>query len=170
MLENDFNKFFMNLALEQGKKCTSTATAYNVGAVLVNATVTSTTDVQKLINQKLVFTGYSRELPGNTHAEQVCLMKHEKSRLPLSDYILFTTMEPCTERLSGKLPCAQNIIDRQGKHLNIIKLVMACKEPPHFVNGKGISVLQKFGLSIQRLDQQFEIQALSLNSHVLKEQ
>ena len=161
-----FDDFFMELALDLAHQCIPTTTAFNVGAVLVDTRVRSIDSLDKLISDKLIFTGYSRELPGNTHAEQVCLMKHEKSQLPISDYILYTTMEPCTERLSGNITCTQNILNRQGNQLNIIKLVIGCAEPVHFVKHQGIGALQDIGIGIQRLIK-YEKQSLSVNANVL---
>eukprot|EP00835_Amoeboradix_gromovi_P003791 NODE_264_length_12431_cov_0.389556.p4 type:complete len:166 gc:universal NODE_264_length_12431_cov_0.389556:7697-8194(+) len=162
------NEFFMELSLKCANKCKSTSTAYNVGAVLVHSTVvfTEDLDVNDLEGRNLLFTGYSRELPGNTHAEQVCLLKHGKCNLLLQDYILYTTMEPCSERLSGKLPCAQNIIDSHGKQLNITKVYVACSEPSNFVYAKGISLLQQFGIKVEILSQYRE-PALLVNKHIV---
>ncbi|KAG2734651.1 hypothetical protein G9P44_002657 [Scheffersomyces stipitis] len=91
---------FMELSLEMANKCDETQTQYNVGAVLVN-------------RGKVLATGHSRELPGNTHAEQCALEKYfeetGKREIPKGTEI-YTTMEPCTLRLSGNIPCADRII------------------------------------------------------------
>lgn len=91
-------KKFMELALEEAKKCGETETQYNVGAVLV-------------YKGRVLETGHTRELPGNTHAEQCALEKFHKSGKSLPKGTeLYTTMEPCTYRNSGNLPCADRII------------------------------------------------------------
>src|SRR5262249_40128152 len=84
----------------------------------------------------ILTSGYSRELPGNTHAEQVCIEKfnslleqHELPHQPESGYFLYTTMEPCTERLSGNQPCVDRIIDF-GK---VSTVYVGCREPSTFI-------------------------------------
>lgn len=78
----------MDLAILEARKCVSVSTAYNVGAIL-------------LLSNKNIITGYSRELIGNTHAEQCCIMKAVGQ--DLTNSIMYTTMEPCNERLSGNV-------------------------------------------------------------------
>lgn len=96
---------FMELALEMANKCGETQTQYNVGAVLVH-------------RGEVLATGHSRELPGNTHAEQCALEKYFESTgtrdVPEGTEI-YTTMEPCTLRLSGNLPCVDRILQTKIK-------------------------------------------------------
>ena len=54
---------FMKMAIEEAEKCGETQTQFNVGCVLVH-------------NGQVISTGHSRELPGNTHAEQCALEKY----------------------------------------------------------------------------------------------
>ena len=54
---------FMEMAIEEAEKCGETQTQFNVGCVLVH-------------NGQVISTGHSRELPGNTHAEQCALEKY----------------------------------------------------------------------------------------------
>ncbi|ANB12445.1 bifunctional DRAP deaminase/tRNA pseudouridine synthase RIB2 [Sugiyamaella lignohabitans] len=97
---NEVHLPFMKMALEEAKKCEPTETAFSVGAVLVK-------------DGKVLETGYSRELPGNTHAEQCALekyyAKHGTTDVPAGT-VIYTTMEPCSERLSGNLPCVDRIL------------------------------------------------------------
>lgn len=99
------NRKFMELALENANKCGETQTQFNVGAVLVNS-------------GEVLETGYSRELPGNTHAEQCALEKYFKKvgkrEVPEGTEI-YTTMEPCSMRLSGNLPCVDRILQTSIK-------------------------------------------------------
>lgn len=109
---------FMKLAIEEAEKCGETQTQYNVGAVLVN-------------NGAVISTGHSREIPGNTHAEQCALEKYfEKEglrELPEGTE-LYTTMEPCSLRLSGNLPCVDRILNTCIK-----SVFVGVKEPATFV-------------------------------------
>ncbi|KAK9367786.1 cytidine deaminase-like protein [Lipomyces kononenkoae] len=100
---------YMALALEQAKKCVPTPTAFCVGAVIVLPNGASGNTTNKDI---IISTGYSRELPGNTHAEQCSLDKlTDDTRPQPKSAVLYSTMEPCSERLSGNLPCVDRIID-----------------------------------------------------------
>lgn len=120
----------LQLALEEAKKCTPSSTAFCVGALLVNA------------GGNILSTGYSRELPGNTHAEQVCLQKLGFRRLPAGS-ACYTTMEPCSERLSGNKPCVDNLIEA-----GVEKVYMGVKEPDTFVKCVGVDKLQEAGIEV----------------------
>lgn len=118
---------YMEYALEQAQKSPPRPTNFRVGAVLLDACTNT-----------IVATGYSLELPGNTHAEQTFMKVAEMhniaeeaigKRLP-ENTVLYTTMEPCNKRLSGNLTCVERIL-RLG---NAIKTVyVGIKEPEKFV-------------------------------------
>lgn len=121
----DPSRDFMALALECAKECGETQTQFNVGAVLV-------------LDGEVLETGRSRELPGNTHAEQCALEKYftktGKREVPPGTEI-YTTMEPCSLRLSGNLPCVDRILDTPIK-----TCFVGVREPETFVQnntGKG---------------------------------
>ena len=108
----------LQLALDEARKCSPTRTAFGVRALLVSPT------------GAILSTGYSRELPGNIHAEQCALDKLSASGAPLpDDTVLYTPMEPCSERLSGNLPCVDRII-AAGK---IRTVYVGVKEPTTFI-------------------------------------
>lgn len=113
-------KKYMSLAIEEAKKSEPTETAFCVGALLVNS-------------GKILSTGFSRELPGNTHAEQCALDKYfEKNN---TDSVppgteLYTTMEPCSLRLSGNQPCLERVLGQKG---NISTVFVGVMEPGTFV-------------------------------------
>ena len=126
---------FMTLALTHAEKCIGNATAFCVGAVLVDSSL-------------ILATGYSREHPGNTHAEQVCIAKLLSGAVttipqvegPEKEYDLYTTMEPCSKRLSGNIPCTDLIVqynaseERREKGLGRIRRVyVGVREPVTFV-------------------------------------
>lgn len=118
---------YMELALEMANKCGETQTQFNVGAVLVN-------------NGEVLATGHSRELPGNTHAEQCALEKYFEQtgtrEVPVGSEI-YTTMEPCSLRLSGNLPCVDRILET-----NIKTCFVGVVEPDIFVkNNSGYTKL-----------------------------
>ncbi|KAK3995859.1 cytidine deaminase-like protein [Cladorrhinum sp. PSN332] len=123
------HKAYMQLALEQAKKSPPKPTNYRVGAVIVDSST-----------NEILATGYTLELPGNTHAEQCCFLKlaekhgvseeNLKHVLPADDLVLYTTVEPCSKRLSGNLPC----VERVKRLAGCIKTVyVGILEPETFV-------------------------------------
>jgi pyrimidine deaminase RibD-like protein len=137
----------MKLAIEQSKLCKPSEGAYSVGACLYSSSGT------------LLSTGYSRELPGNTHAEQCCFMKLKED---CQGGTMYTTMEPCTIRLSGQVGCTQRIID-----YGVARVVFGVKEPPNFVDCQGIGILQQSGVKVVHLDE-YTDECLAVNTHLVK--
>jgi pyrimidine deaminase RibD-like protein len=118
----------MEYALEQARLSPPAPTKFCVGAVLVDAE-----------KNAILSTGYSMELPGNTHAEQCCITKvAQRHNLPEErigevlpkNTVLYTTMEPCNKRLSGNRTCVEGILMLN----DAIKVVyVGIKEPETFV-------------------------------------
>lgn len=125
----DPHRRYMELALEEARKCDGTEAAFSVGALLVK-------------DGDILSTGYSRELPGNTHAEQCALEKYYAAnnvRDVPEGTIIYTTMEPCSERLSGNLPCVDRILGS-----NIKTVFVGVLEPTTFIaNNVGKDKLSK---------------------------
>ncbi|RLV95193.1 Bifunctional protein RIB2 [Spathaspora sp. JA1] len=120
---------FMIRAIQEAGKCGETQTQFNVGAVLVNS-------------GEILSTGHSRELEGNTHAEQCALEKYftktGSRALPIGTEI-YTTMEPCSLRLSGNLPCVDRILET-----NIKTCFVGVVEPDTFVkNNTSVNKLRE---------------------------
>ncbi|PVU89381.1 hypothetical protein BB561_005382 [Smittium simulii] len=147
---------FMRMAIEQAQKCISVGGAYNVGAVIV-----------RNHDQKVISMGYSRELPGNTHAEECALQKLMKEteqvyNVDLSDCSMYTTMEPCSTRLSGKLGCVHRLIDS-----GIPILYYSVAEPPNFVKCTGLQIAKDAGISVIHVSSPgIEAATASLNAHI----
>lgn len=123
---------YMRLAISLAEKSTPKSTNFRVGAVLVDETT-----------NQILSTGYTLELPGNTHAEQCCLDKFGQLMgvldaglgpiLP-AGAVLYTTMEPCDRRASGNVPCTERILQTKTGQAGGIKTVyLGVTEPKKFV-------------------------------------
>jgi tRNA pseudouridine synthase 8/2,5-diamino-6-(5-phospho-D-ribitylamino)-pyrimidin-4(3H)-one deaminase len=136
----EHSKKYMALAIDEAKKSEPTPTAFCVGALLVNS-------------GKILATGYSRELPGNTHAEQCALEKYftenKVDEVPPGTE-LYTTMEPCSLRLSGNEPCLDRVIKQNG---NISSVFVGVMEPSTFVkNNVSYDKLTNAGINYIKVD------------------
>ncbi|KAK0617227.1 cytidine deaminase-like protein [Immersiella caudata] len=143
-IQPDDHESYMRLALELAQKSPPKPTNYRVGAVLVD-----------LNTNAILATGYTLELSGNTHAEQCCLMKlaqehgvneEDLARVLPSHMALYTTVEPCSKRLSGNLPCTERVRRLAGS-LRIV--YVGVSEPETFVShNTGKQLLQDSGISV----------------------
>lgn len=105
-------------------------------------------------------TGYSRELPGNTHAEanalakaralsseELCTLFPLTPTLTLADALasadVYTTLEPCSVRTSGLGPCADALITA-----NIKRCFIGVGEPDDFVQCEGAQRLKNAGIDV----------------------
>jgi pyrimidine deaminase RibD-like protein len=148
---------YTTLAILEAKKCTPVETAFNVGAILVSSSgKILSTGFHHSSNSK----GYSRELPGNTHAEQCCLLKLSYLA-SAKGATIYSTMEPCGERLSGNPTCALGIRDA-----GISRVVIGVKEPDNFISStSGLKVLMDAGIEIEYCEELREA-CLALNRHL----
>lgn len=140
--KQDANLYYLRLCLDEAKKSPPKPSNFCVGALLLDTRSKPPT---------VLCTGYTLELPGNTHAEQNCFSKlavlhnlpeEQVGDVMTGDVVLFTTMEPCWVRLSGNLPCVQRIV-RAG----IKTVVSGVREPEKFVGeNEGRKVLEEAGV------------------------
>ncbi|KAG0367799.1 DRAP deaminase [Gamsiella multidivaricata] len=198
-----FHIHFMKLAIEQANLSVPVPSGYCVGAVLVQETHPDPdSDLPQEDRFRVVTTGYSRELPGNTHAEEVCLIKLAalkaeeaeeerdsaveplgpmalKRRLSATGaasvvahqmhkqrqgWIMYSTMEPCSTRLSGNRSCSELLIES-----HVRKVYVGVREPDHFVKMVvGVENMVKQGIEVTLIPG-FEEQCLAPNRHVLQQ-
>ncbi|KAJ8609935.1 hypothetical protein MRB53_038873 [Persea americana] len=128
-MNSDQDRYYMQLALNEAKKSPPKATNFCVGAVLVS--------------KKFEITGFTLEMPGNTHAEQSAFLKLaaevgvEEEQLGdhlLDDTVLYTTMEPCNKRSVGNMPCVDRILRLKNKNGQAIcRVCVGVSEPETFV-------------------------------------
>ncbi|ORY54282.1 cytidine deaminase-like protein [Leucosporidium creatinivorum] len=124
----------MRLALDEAKKSVPTPTAFCVGCIITSSSGT------------ILSSGYSRELEGNTHAEQCALTKlgsPEAAAPFLEGASIYTTMEPCSLRLSGYMPCVQRVLQT-----SIQNVYIGVQEPSDFVECEGTRLLRECGRQV----------------------
>ncbi len=136
-------------AIELSKQCPPAET-FNVGCLVLNA------------EGKLVASGFSRERDGGVHAEETALAKVDEDRLLVEGGTLYSTLEPCHPRLSGKTSCTQHIINHK-----IRRVVYAAKEPKFFVVCKGAETLTERGIEVIHL-QELEELVQEINVHIFR--
>ncbi|KAB8260907.1 DRAP deaminase [Aspergillus pseudonomiae] len=149
------HKAYMEYALEKARLSPPAPTKFCVGAVLVDAD-----------RNEILSTGYSMELPGdrpgdpgNTHAEQCCLIKiaerykvteEELGTVLPKNTILYTTMEPCSKRLSGNRTCTERIL-RLASRIRVV--YVGIKEPGVFIaENIGRSILEDAGVEVKYVE------------------
>ncbi|GFF31579.1 hypothetical protein IFM46972_03267 [Aspergillus udagawae] len=149
------HKAYMEYAIEKARLSPPAPTKFCVGAVLVDAD-----------KNEILSTGYSMELPGDrpgdpgyTHAEQCCFTKvAERYNIPEDQLgevlpkntVLYTTMEPCNERLSGNRTCVDRILSLKGA----VKVVyVGIKEPETFIGQNlGRKMLEDGGVVVEHVE------------------
>ncbi|KAJ7109449.1 cytidine deaminase-like protein [Mycena epipterygia] len=144
----------MRRALAEAHNCEPTPTAFCVGCVLAVSWPSEHS------NPTIVSTGYSRELPGNTHAEANALAKlvsltaaqiqalfPGSSPPDIHDILprldVYTTMEPCSVRTSGLSPCVDALIAA-----GVRRCLIGVAEPPVFVKCEGAQKLKDAGIDV----------------------
>ncbi len=147
MNASDLDQKIMKKAVELSRKCPRSTTAFSVGCIITDAEGT------------ILAEGYSREINDSIHAEEVALDKLPPAT-PTDGLVLYSTMEPCSIRKSGKTACCTHIIAR-----NIKRVVFGVREPATFVDCKGIATLQDQGIEVIELPD-FNEQILEINRHL----
>jgi pyrimidine deaminase RibD-like protein len=137
----------MQYALSLADNSPPKPTNFRVGAILV-----------RLKDGHISAQGYTLELPGNTHAEECCLLKlaqeqsttEEKLAETITEpHVLYTTVEPCYKRLSGKLPCLERVIRQKSW---IKKVYVGVQEPETFVGqNPGRKILEDAGVDVSHV-------------------
>jgi pyrimidine deaminase RibD-like protein len=120
---------WLHAAHSLSKKCIPNATAFCVGAVIVDK------------NGNEIGTGYSRENGDRKHAEEIAIEKVLSEKEKLMGATLYSSLEPCGERLSGKKTCVERIIES-----GITRVVFGAYEPSTFVTGEGEEFLKRAGI------------------------
>ena len=136
-------------AVDLARNCTPCDTAFSVGAVIV-----SPEGVE-------ISRGFSRETEARAHAEEVAIAKALAAGKSLTGATLYSSMEPCSQRVSGRQSCCQRIID-----CGISRVVYCLDEPPIFVVGQGVKLLRDAGIEVVRIESARDA-VRAVNRHIL---
>ncbi|MDP3148155.1 MAG: ATP-binding protein [Ignavibacteria bacterium] len=129
---------FMEMAVGEMKKSISehdNKPDPKVGAVLVSSD-----------GRELVEVAHRGEIRSGDHAEFILLDKKLRTK-PLTDYILYTTLEPCVERNPPKSACVERTVNARIK-----KVFIGIQDPHPSVAGEGIKILNKHKIDVEFFD------------------
>jgi riboflavin biosynthesis pyrimidine reductase/pyrimidine deaminase RibD-like protein len=124
---------FLRWAIELSRQCPPSATAFSVGAVVVDET------------GEVLATGYSREQEDHDHAEEVALRKLGRDPR-LRHATLYSSLVPCGARASRPVTCVQHILAA-----GIPRVVYAWDEPALFTVGDGDDQLRAAGVTVTEI-------------------
>lgn len=105
-------------------------------------------------------TGYRGELNTGDHAEFTVLEKKLQG-IGLEDSVIYTTLEPCTNRGPGKISCAERIIKAGVKRVFIGDLDLDDR-------GRGYQKLADSKIAVQLFDDDFVQEIRELNSFFIE--
>lgn len=178
---NNAHLKMMLAALQEADHCEAVTTAFSVGCVIAAASASLEQPTEPLagvdvLEPHALFTGFSRELPGNTHAEECALEKlvrycgrtpemrssqavaQAAGNAPL-ELIMYTTMEPCSERLSGNAPCVDRILRFNDKP-PVTTAAWLAKAAQAALPGHGTSSLEHADRTLRPLRIQLVVQGV----------
>ncbi|PWU03284.1 MAG: dCMP deaminase [Candidatus Melainabacteria bacterium] len=118
-------------AIDLSRRCPLSQKAFCVGAIIIGA------------KGDLISTGFSRERNPREHAEETAINKAIEQRTDLTAATIYTSLEPCSPRLSGSKSCTDLIID-----CGIKRVVFALYEPPVFVACNGADRLREHRIEV----------------------
>jgi pyrimidine deaminase RibD-like protein/SAM-dependent methyltransferase len=135
MINADKAQEFMRLAIDEAKKSIIEDKGVHpyVGAVVAGG------------DGQVLATAHRGETAPGRHAEFIVLSKVSEAQVDLNDAELFATLEPCTARGPGKIPCAQRIIDSGIRRVHIGML-----DPNPQILGRGEMRLRWEKIDVER--------------------
>ncbi|RDA93924.1 hypothetical protein CP533_4526 [Ophiocordyceps camponoti-saundersi (nom. inval.)] len=143
----EYHRDVMRQALNLARQSPPKPTNFRVGAILV-----------RLDDDSVAAQGFTLQCLGNTHAEECCLLNLAErnstteeglARLMDAPHALYTTMEPCSKRLSGKLPCVERVLRQKSW---IREVYVGVEEPQTFVGENlGRRMLEDGGIHVHHV-------------------
>ena len=173
--EVDLHVKYLRFALNEARKSPPKPTNFRVGCVLVS--------FENPSSPQIISSGYTLELPGNTHAEQCALSKLAASRsvpesslpavlTPAKNLWLYSSLEPCGKRLSGNTTCVQRIIATRTDNLEggVRKVIFGAREPGTFVkDSQSCRLLTEAGIEWEYIPSlEEEILKIAMEGHKSK--
>jgi len=135
------------LSLPEGKKPVP-----KVGAILTNE------------NGDILLVAYRGMTKAGRHCEFELLQKAEQMKIDTKDKILFVTLEPCTARGNGKIPCSKRIVDSKVK-----KVYIGMLDPNPLICGKGERYLRERGIIVERYPDNYIRELEEINKAFVKQ-
>jgi diaminohydroxyphosphoribosylaminopyrimidine deaminase / 5-amino-6-(5-phosphoribosylamino)uracil reductase len=146
-------------AIELSRSCPEVATAYAVGAIVVDAAGVE------------LARGYSRETDPAGHAEEAALAKLAGigrdakagggvAGRDLSHATIYTSLEPCSTRRSRPRTCARLIVAS-----GLRRVVFALREPPILADGHGAELLRAAGVEVVEISELADL-VRQVNAHL----
>lgn len=142
---------FLDQAIALSTRCPPSRSAFSVGAIIVDARGTA------------VGAGFSREGGAEAlHAEEAALLKARQAGHDLVGATLYSSLEPCGQRRSGRPSCVEHILKTP-----IVRVVYAWGEPDIFVAAVGAEKLARAGIEVVVLGAQAAA-VERINSHIIQ--
>ena len=108
-----------------------------------------------------VFEGYTLETAPTHHAEQAALTKALSSGVSLVGATIYSSIEPCSSRVSEPKSCSELIIEH-----GFARVCFALYEPSHFVECHGAENMRRHGVDVCVAAEESH-DVLSINKHLL---
>jgi diaminohydroxyphosphoribosylaminopyrimidine deaminase/5-amino-6-(5-phosphoribosylamino)uracil reductase len=139
---------WMSRAVELAHRSPVSATAFSVGAVIVDHA------------GREIAHGFSRDDDPQVHAEESALLKAD-AHVGLQTATMYSTLEPCSRRRSRPHATCTGLIIAAG----ISQVVIAWREPDLFVTCEGVALLIAAGIEVIELPE-FADRARAANTHL----
>jgi pyrimidine deaminase RibD-like protein len=115
---------------------------------------------------KIILRAHRGENNDGGHAEYTLIKKADDAKVDLRNKTLFVTLEPCTRRGVGKVPCAVRVVESQ-----IRRVFIGMLDPNPAIAGRGELFLFTRGVEVERfpyslMKRLFEMNESFVNEHL----
>ncbi len=142
---------FIKQAIEVSKNSPAKPTCFRVGAILADK------------EYKFIASGYTLEFGEGWHAEAVVIKKAKDAGIKTEGAIIYSSLEPCSVRASGKKDCSALLIEN-----DIAQVFYALAEPPIFVTCEGNKKLQEAKIKVEKING-FDQAVKDINAHLFEQ-